>query len=141
MRTCFVVLLVCSLAIPAAAGDLATSVTTEAAKLAQDAPVKAAPTRKNDLLWPGVALMGGGGFLAAYGFMHTTGANVSLGTNSSFTNANIQVTEKHNTALGMVGVGMAAGGAILIGVGASKKNSARPALVVGPNRIGGQIRF
>lgn len=97
----------------------------ESATQAQQVPTP----KKNLYLWPGVALIAGGSALAIVGFTRTGEITIS-GTGAS---TRVTTGEKHNTALGVVGLGIAGAGAFALWAGDKKRSS--PAVTFGPRSL------
>jgi hypothetical protein len=127
-----IVVLVISMAAPASAGPIKESAAkaAHAWALEQAAGGKSA---KNPYLWPGIGLIAGGTTVAMIGFLHATGAEVKVGTNTSGNSATVSANEKHNTALGIAGMGIAGLGGVLLWRGAKK--AASPYVTFGPGRV------
>jgi hypothetical protein len=130
LRRILAVALTCAVATPVSAGDLATSAAREVEKLAAEQSGSAAKSGKNELLWPGVGILAGGLVLALYGFSHTTGATVNIGTNSSGTSSSITAKEEHATGVGIAGLAAAGVGGFLIWKGS--QDAKRPSIQIGP---------
>jgi hypothetical protein len=129
MTRLLVVVLVLSMTAPAFA-DIRESAAAQARRKAQEAP---AAKRANPYFWPGVGLMGGGALLALYGFNHTTGAEIHIGTDPAGIPTSITAEEKKATGLGFVGLGIAGAGAFVYMKG--NKQSAMPSVQFGAGRM------
>lgn len=130
---CFVLL--CGFATPAFAGDLRKEIPKAIAEAIQVAP-RPAP-RENPYKTGALVMVVGGGALAAYGFTHTTGAEVT--TNSSATTFSAKETK--STGIGLVGLAVAAGGGVLYAMGEKKKASPQVSFGKGGLRVGGRVRW
>jgi hypothetical protein len=118
MKRLIAILLMVGVSAPAFAGDLSESINAEVMKAAQASASSKASD--NQYLWPSVALMGGGALISLYGFLHTTGANINVGTNATGTNSSISVNTTHNTGLGIAGLAVVGLGGYLLWKGAQK---------------------
>lgn len=131
--------LIVTLAKPAFAGDLLASAKKEAEALAAEQSAQSAPSpaSRNALLWPGVALLGGGVGLALYGFKTVTGPETMAEvTDLSITSGNIN-NHATGAGVGILGVGLAAAGAVLFSKGIRRA----PSVQVGSGRLSVQKRI
>lgn len=108
---------------PAMAGDLKESIAREGRRAAAEAQANASQD-KNELLVPGLAVLGVGTVVFLYGLVHDTG--VQCTTNVSQLSANCGTTK--SKAVIFTGAAIAGAGGFMIWKG-NRDNKARPELV------------
>jgi hypothetical protein len=144
MKKTIAVFLVALLSAPlayAGPGPIAASAERQAQAAAAQTPTTDPKPATNKLLWPGLALVGGGATLAVVGFTRTTGASVDVNCDYWDDSCNISANEKHNTGLAIAGAGIAGLGGFLIWKGENDKNKANSRLELGPNNVRWTVKF
>lgn len=131
MRSLVAVVTVASLATPslAVANDLASSVAKAAAHLAA-VEVQAPTNAKNELLVPGLAVLGAGTLIFLYGLVHETG--VECTTNVAALSANCGTTR--STAVIITGAAVMGAGGFLIWKG-NRDRRALPQIQLSPGHL------
>ena len=109
-------------------GDLQDSIARAAASQTQQ---QTTTSRPNRLLWPGIALVGGGTVMALVGFLRPNGVEVTIQPTPSFVPA-VSVRTTHSVGLGVTGLGVAGVGGVLLILGARNP----PVVTVTPERHG-----
>lgn len=139
VKRAIVTLLITAFATPAFAADeidfrssIRKAVAEQQANVPQPAPAE------NPYKMGAIALIAGGIGLAAYGFTHTSGAEINVGTGGSVT-----AKETKSTGVGIAGLGIAALGGVVYMMGEKKARSIQPQISFGLNRavVGGKVRW
>ncbi len=129
-------LIVCFVSSSAAAGPIRDQMEREVSRIVREQGQVGRSRGPNPYLWPGIAVVAGGLVLAVIGFTDETGAEAGI---SDPFNPRITVDVKHNTALGITGLGVAGAGVALLMIGEGKRQPVGPSLGAGLRAVA--IRF